>query len=398
MPRIMLPNGCSCTPPHVFPANWKKVTASVAKPWYIKYQFYDPNYPEMKKGYQRQIKGMNQFKTAAERREITELYLEDELDQLINYGFNPITKTKGITPENESEIGLDTPFTRAIEYGRELLTVDPSSVAAIKSSVKIMARTFIKMNPVDKKVSEIYPKDVFLLLKRCSEERKLSAQSYNHYREYLRQIFKLLFIMGAVKFNPVTDIPKKKLEKRIKLLLSDVEREKVNEHLKKKHYIFWRYMQVFFHSGARTTELLNVRIQDVDLEHQRYKCKVKKGQQAREVHKTIKNIALPFWEEICRECRENDYLFSRSLKPGAKTIRPDHITKRWQKWVKEPLQIKADFYSLKHLNTTETVSLLSEQDAAKMNAHTSTAMVVKIYDTRQEERQHERLKKLENCF
>ncbi|MEJ7740594.1 MAG: hypothetical protein WKF97_24520 [Chitinophagaceae bacterium] len=37
---------------------------------------------------------------------------------------------------------------------------------------------------------------------------------------------------------------------------------------------------------------------------------------------------------------------------------------------------------LKHLNTTEVVDALSEEEAAKLNAHTSTAMVIEIYDVK----------------
>jgi hypothetical protein len=76
----------------------------------------------------------------------------------------------------------------------------------------------------------------------------------------------------------------------------------------------------------------------------------------------------------------------------------DMPTKYWRLHVKEALKIPIDFYSLKHLNTAEVVDALDEAAAAKLNAHTSTAMVVSIYDVKQKDRQHNRLKDVGNNF
>jgi hypothetical protein len=77
---------------------------------------------------------------------------------------------------------------------------------------------------------------------------------------------------------------------------------------------------------------------------------------------------------------------------------PDTITRRWQKWVKIGLNIQVDLYSLKHLNTTETVSMVGDRAAAQQNAHTTTAMVVGTYDVHRAQRQHEILKTVNNKF
>lgn len=70
----------------------------------------------------------------------------------------------------------------------------------------------------------------------------------------------------------------------------------------------------------------------------------------------------------------------------------------WKDYVKTPLKITADLYSLKYSNTSEVVDLLDEQAAADLNAHTSTAMVVNIYDVKQKDRNHSRLKEVNNTF
>ena len=47
--------------------------------------------------------------------------------------------------------------------------------------------------------------------------------------------------------------------------------------------------------------------------------------------------------------------------------------------MKVPMGIKADVYSLKHLNTNETAALLGIVDAAAHNSHTSTVVTMKYY-------------------
>ncbi len=136
----------------------------------------------------------------------------------------------------------------------------------------------------------------------------------------------------------------------------------------------------------------------VDLKNQVYKCDIRKGKQHREVLRTIKTIALPFWEEVLEDSNPEDYVFSKGLRPGPIQIRADQITKRWYKYVKKPLGITADFYSLKHVNSSEMVDILSEHDAAKLMGHTTTGMVRKIYDTKREDRQHTRIKDVGNKF
>jgi hypothetical protein len=77
---------------------------------------------------------------------------------------------------------------------------------------------------------------------------------------------------------------------------------------------------------------------------------------------------------------------------------PDTITRRWQRRVKKDLGILIDFYSLKHLNTSEVVDHLGDQAAAAQNGHLSTFMVNTVYDVKKEQRSHEQLKQLSNPF
>ena len=165
------------------------------------------------------------------------------------------------------------------------------------------------------------------------------------------------------------------MTKHLRDVLSPEERITVNQYLEEKYPSFHRFLHIFFHSGARISELLRVTDSDMDLKNQRYKVIVQKGRNYTQVWKTIKDVAMPYWLSVMKECVKGDFVFSVGLKPGSKQIQPYQVTKRWYRLVKKKIGIAADFYSLKHLHTTEVVDLLGEKEAAKHNEHTSEAMV-----------------------
>lgn len=45
------------------------------------------------------------------------------------------------------------------------------------------------------------------------------------------------------------------------------------------------------------------------------------------------------------------------MKTGDEAINPHQISGWWRKYIKKPFGITADFYALKHSNTTETIRL-----------------------------------------
>jgi hypothetical protein len=139
-------------------------------------------------------------------------------------------------------------------------------------------------------------------------------------------------------------------------------------------------------------------VSDVDLVNQEYKAVIKKGGQYIEVKRPIKTIAVPFWKETITGAKPSHFVFTENLEPGPKKIRREQVTRRWEEHVKKKLGIQADFYKLKHLNTTEVVDRLNEKEAAKLNGHVDTKMVKKHYDVKQKTRKDALIKELDNSF
>ena len=157
-------------------------------------------------------------------------------------------------------------------------------------------------------------------------------------------------------------------------------------------------MQIFFQSGARESELLRLKTEDDNLKEQYFKITVFKRKIPVEEKRPIKTISLPFWTELIEMALPGQYVFSKNLLPGNFSISPAQITRRWRTHIKEKLRIKADFYSLKHLNLDEITEQLSPQLASALAGHTSTKMIEEVYAVGHKERMMQKLKNIENPF
>lgn len=416
MARIQLPNGCSCTTPVIYPTNWETSKASLDDYWQIRYRFYDPlcssKFPE---GKQVRITGIQDTTITARRKSVKDL-LRNELEKLQRFFYNPITDTYSVPEISEFEIPPATSFPIALEKAKDRLTCSPRMKTIITNCLKHIKAGIKTLQYDHLPIAEIRRRHVRLVLDQVGRSRKgWTASNFNHYRSYMKMLFDVLEEMEATEFDPVSKIKRMKEVRRIRQVLTADERQLVTKHLREKHYTFYRFIQMFFHSGARLSEMVRIRKTDVDLKKQRVKITLRKGKQAMEVYKTIKDIALPFWTEIMIE--PGEVLFSKGLRPGAIEINPWQITKRWRDHVKAApaktgklkkngqlsknrrpggLGINADLYSLKHSHSTEVVEALSIREAAEHNSHTNDTMVARVYDIRSVERKHDRVKTLNN--
>jgi site-specific recombinase XerC len=386
-----LSNNCSRTEVWASPDNWETTTAKSAlkKNWYVQCDFYDPlhskKYP---KGFPYRKK-LNKFKTLEERRAAVKLLMVEIPKLLDQKGYNPITGKFMIEEAPEQIIALNPQmhFIKALTINYPLLSVSEGVKKEIKRIVKKIDQSAIDLN-LNIAICQLHSGHIRDLLDRLN----LTPNEYNKYLTHLSIVLSDLVEKRMLFHNPIRDIKKKKTIKKMRETLEISHLQQIFKVLKSEHYTFYRYGMIFFHSGARTSELFRVQKKHVNLEKQEYKVTIMKGDSYKEVKKVILPNALPFWEEIISECsNENDFLFTRNLQPSLTPIQPYQITKRWKRLVKDKLSVTADFYSLKHLflDELDKVSVL----AGPMASHT-TNVTEKNYLFGREGRKNEALKKV----
>jgi site-specific recombinase XerC len=398
---IALPNNCYCSELKVHPKTWKTTKASLKEEWYIYYRFYDPVFKHEKKyakGKLVRLKKMNAFKELLDRQQQTQKIMEAELARLQQEGYNPITGL--YTAEiMAAPVKASTPFIDALRVVEKRISGSKSTKRDLRSILGFISKAALQLGLAQAPVSSVSRKHIKMLLAQieANQERE-SAHRYNKNRTYLMMLYKELIELEAVETNPVREISKKQRLVPIRTVLAGEERKKIDKHLKANHYRFWLFTHIFFHSGARLTEMMQVRGKDVNLQEQTFMVTVKKGKLFKQVLKPIKNASLPYWVEAMKGAKPGDFIFSAGLLPGASAINTDQITKRWKVHVKEKLGIQADFYSLKHLHLDEIAAQLGLEDAAAMASHTSTDITLKHYAVNEKHRQNTRLKNLANAF
>lgn len=392
---LYLPNGCRCSEPSVFPKNWKSKQAPMDKPWYINYRFYDPAQPKPK---QVIIKGMNDASDLKQRQEITRVLLTNELNDLQYAGYNPFYKRSVAHLDESYGIDPDTGFIKALNRALDSIKCTEPTRRDFRSVIKYCTKAAQELLIHSMPISMIRKKHIRMLLDHLPKTKDYwSPNQHNHYRKHLSMLFAELVDQETVDVNPVQAVKKQRVLQRIRPTMTIKERKKVKKYLQSKDPLFWRWIHIFFHSGAREAELMRVRREDVDLAAGTFKVTIKKGKTYSEVLKPIKNLAAADWRAVVREAAPGEFLFSRFLKPGPVSIDPRVITKRFLK-VKKALGINADLYSLKHSNLDETAAALSIQDAANMADHTTPVITLNTYAVGEKGRQREKLKKVNNPF
>lgn len=393
---IQLPNGCSCSEPKISQANWNTKSATTAKDWYIQYRYYDPQFKDQYPNGKFIIvkKGLNYYKTVRERREMCEEIIDELLPKLTR-GFNPITGTTITIVEETYEIDPNMPVLEAWEAGRaKIKGIEAQYESDIKSALKFLSISAKQLRLDSIPIKDIRRRHIRMILDNCNK----TPGRINKFISHLGRIYSELIELETVDFNPVKEIRKMRVPKKIRPTLTIEQRISIDRRLKRDHYYLWRLMHIFFHSGARKTELVRVKGKDVNLEKQEFKCLIKKGKEWHEAIKVIKDVALPYWVEIMAACKKDDYIFSTYLAPGSALIHADRINKLGKKFVKDAYNIEPDFYSMKHSHTTEVVEHIGKLEAAKHNSHTSTKMVETVYDVDSKSRVDRTVKGLKNTF
>ncbi len=392
MKRIFLSNGCSFSPPIVSPANWQSKKANTDVPWSIRYRFYDPIVcPE---GRQFAVKDMNRFKLLEDRRAAAQELIRLLNTRLSEDEWNPITNHE---KENELNFEVDptTPVNEALQYAYDHKICAPKTRAQLRQVLKHAQLAIRELRYDRMAIQDIRRRHMRFVLDRIGKKRGgWGATAFNNFRAGLKMLFSELEEIEATEVDPISKIRKMQILHKIRKTLTLEERKEVVAFLRERYTNFHRFVQIFYHSGSRISELLRLKTEDVDLSNQRFKVALIKGRRRLEVWKTIKDLALPYWQTI--ELKPGQFVFSKKLEPGPISINSIQVTQRWRLLVKHKLGIEADLYSLKHSHTTEVVSLLSSKEAAIHNGHADETMVAKVYDIQHKERENNRIRGLNN--
>lgn len=386
-------DGCSYSELWVNPKNWKTVTSkkALSKNWYVECKFYDPKFKKKyPKGFPFRTR-LNGYKDLDERKGGVQTLLDSIPVLLEEKGWNPITRSFMLKPIASDLVVSNTKVIPALRNIHEKIVVSKTTYKDLRQVINNVEKSIIDLNLSELMISELKRGQIKLILDHLA----LSNSQYNKFLAYLSILIRELVEMEVMEHNPIGDIRKKKTVRKIRETLEIPELIEILNYLKTNYYTFYRYTTIFFHSGARSSELFRIQAKDVNLIKQEYKVTIQKGSYYKEVVKVILPSALPLWIDLLKDVSSlDDYIFSVGLKPGVTQIQEYQITKRWKRLVKDKLNVTADFYSLKHLFLDELDKVSNETvGLAKSMANHTTNVTETVYLVGREKRKNEILKK-----
>ncbi len=379
MDKINLPNGCCISRPTVFPKNWATSQSSISKKWYIQYYFYDPSATPSRKLVIIKA-GINQFGQVSQRRDAVKTIIANEIDLLTLEGYNPITK-KFAPPLRSFDVSPKANWIDALNSIKDKISVAPHTLNCINGTIKDITSAARYNGLTSLPVSEVRRRHILTCLEYLKSTRaSFGNPSYNRHRAYLSTLFKKLVQVEACEINPVREIDKLPEIPVPRTVLSDEQISTIHQKLPNLCSPLYRYVNIFYRSGARSTELLAVKVKDVNLDKREYLCTTRKGKVAKDILRPITMDALPFWQNLLLTGQPEDYIFSKNLQPGNTPGNVDMIASRWKTWIQGKLKIKVTFYALKHLHSTRISAAMGIRAAANFNMHSDDRMVAKVYN------------------
>ncbi|WP_027381886.1 hypothetical protein [Epilithonimonas caeni] len=409
VPRKDLRNGCSRTQFYFSPKDLLTARSNITlqKDCFIECRFHDPKFQvKHPSGYQFR-KRLNGFTTLAELKEAAVVY-RSEMERLLDdYHYNPITQKYMV--DESSELNPDTDFKSALQKARLHLSGSDKHLNEVRIAINRFEKGIDEMNYSYINISTVKIWHIVNTL----DHLKLGPSYFNKFRQYLKDIFKILVQRGCIENNPVREIDKRKVIPKIREIISDEKLPYIDKFLKERHYSFFRYKEIFYRSGSRSSELFRIQKKHVNIEKHEYVIQIQKGSYYKWVTKAINIGSLKYWKELCELCTsEDDYIFSEGLVPGNYSISPSRITHRWSKYVKNTDNIKdengnvipitEDFYSWKYLyldkldqiqNSSNVIPI--DFNIAQTAASHTTDKTTSIYTVGRSKRQLEFLKNIE---
>lgn len=389
----LLQNNCRCGRVSVHPVDWNKGGKKLMQlDWYIKFRFYDD---DRKKTKQVILRGFNLLEKIEDRREAVKTRLKEIEEDLEVNGWNPITgKTVKpiLNPENK-EINKWAPFIDALRYGAKQMKVSADTmkketlfvIGQLETAAEELGYTKIG-------IWEISLKHLYTCCERASYKGSVfSGNKFNRNKKVLTQVYRKLVMLEVAAFNYPLSLERARGEAKKKTLPIDKPvRKKIDDYLRSNNIRMWLFVRIFFHSGARATEMLRVKVKDVDLRRQTVTYLVLKGDHEEYKDRPILDIALPFWKQAIEDGDIEDYVFGSEMSLSPLPYKKSALKTRWQRMCKA-IGINIGMYRLKHTHTTGVSGKLGTKAAAEMNAE-SEEMIKEHYDLDFEEREQNELK------
>lgn len=315
--------------------------------WYVYFR-----YNRKKKVYKFDLNRIENLKERERKFKV----LADELQKKLETGWNPFADVQVLNNQ--------TYFLEALDFGYGKKNLSKKTLSGYKTTLKIIKQATIDLMLDHLDIKDVRRAHIRTILEKARDTHNWSNKSYNKNLTYLSAIMSELIDWDILEYNPAHKIKKlPETESKANRTATEKEHLKIKNHLKDYHPNFYDYVVMLYHTGIRPKELLQVKLNMIDLENREIHLPpsiTKTGKKYRNVI-ISDELFLILSKRNLDNYPQNYYLFGSFRESGkgnigkhedfiigSTAITRDTATKRWQRIIKKGLGINVNLYSYKH--------------------------------------------------
>lgn len=348
------------------------------KIWYISYYAYDPATDSLRRCRVKinRIKDKNERRTAA-------VAMMREINHHLQNGWSPFV-SPGCVRSHERLFEILERF--RIQKTKEL---EPNSLRSYNSYLKKLRSWLDSRGYGPETYVRSFDRNLAAaLMLDIDVNPRISARTYNNYLRFFRNLGNWMIQYNYIAENPFSRIKKKerKLTKKIRRTLNDVEKRQLFDYLvKHKRYDYLAMCLLCYYCLMRDKEILSLRVRDISIKRQLVKVGEDIAKNDHTSWRTIPDEMVP-WLLKLDLCAPGDcYLFSPgknyTFVPGTEKANERRIGRFWSDFVRPALGWGKDlqFYSLKDTGITDMASAGVPLNLVKEQADHSSLEMTNIY-------------------
>lgn len=302
-------------------------------------------------------RSINSLPRKADRQMKAEV-IADELWKALVSGWNPIQHRFPEVSSNHEPVKL--PFPEALEFAlaKKKSLLSKYSFYDYSGCVRFLIKAMKSCGFSNSLVGNVQRRDIRLLMATAKEENSWSNRARNKYLSIVKALLSVLVDEEMIPFNPAHAIKNEpEEESQGYRRLTDAEKETIALHLAEKCPAYFEYLMFIYQSGIRRTELLQIKIKDINLQRRELtvRASVAKTNRERTVPITDDLMEILIGREIYKHPREWYLFSSRDFAPGEGFFHPNTPTNWWRQIVQLGLKIDCKMYSLKHKGADDKI-------------------------------------------
>jgi integrase len=314
--------------------------------------------------------------------------LSKAIHQKLKNGWNPnIPEVEFSTPE----YSILSALTFALDKKKP--NISQKTYSGYSGTVNFISNAIISLGLKSLPISDVKRAHIKLIMETAAKNRSWSNKAYNKHLNHLKAILSELIQWDIIENNPAHSIKNLPIEEtEANIPATPKQHLIIKETLETNYPEFYRFILTLFHTGIRPAEILQIKLNMVDLVKQQIILPKETTKTKRKRIVPINNHLLKHYIEMNITSYPGEYYLFGSTResgkgnigthldfiPGPTQIKRDTATKRWHKIVKVGLGFDVNLYSNKHAGANAKILANMPLDSLReLYGHTSKLMTEK---------------------